>query len=82
LLGTFKSVIELEKAIEDAFLERNTDKLSEDELREILANKGLSAIEIKRAIHEAVRDCVLSEALMKDEKYELITREERERELE
>ncbi|MEM3908016.1 MAG: hypothetical protein QXZ17_14360 [Nitrososphaerota archaeon] len=69
----------LEKLVEEAFVERNTEKLSENELKEILASKGLSAEDVRRAIYEAERDCILSSYpfTKKGWVYELIPREER-----
>jgi hypothetical protein len=44
---------ELEKLVEEVFMEKGVEELSEDELKEILTSKGLSA-------EEAERDCILS----------------------
>jgi hypothetical protein len=71
---------EREKAVEDAFL--GEKELSEDELREILASRGLSTDEIERAIYEAERDCKISSFYEKKvKKYGLIPSKEREDEM-
>lgn len=73
----------LEKAVEDIFLKRCTDRLLEDELRKDLISTGLSAREVKRALYEAERDCVVtSSALGGCWEYRLVPPEERKRELE
>ena len=70
----------MEKAVEDAFL--GEKELSEDELREILASRGLSTDEIERAIYEAERDCKISSFYEKKvKKYGLIPSKEREDEM-
>jgi hypothetical protein len=51
---------ELEKLVEEVFMEKGVEELSEDELKEILTSKGLSAEEVERALLEAERDCILS----------------------
>ncbi|MBO3753283.1 MAG: hypothetical protein FGF53_00140 [Candidatus Brockarchaeota archaeon] len=74
---------ELEKIVENVFLERGVKELPEDELERTLAQKGLSTGDVKRAIHEADRDCVISSFIeRKVEKYKLVPPEKRERERE
>ncbi|MBO3832898.1 MAG: hypothetical protein FGF51_05875 [Candidatus Brockarchaeota archaeon] len=75
---------ELEKLVEEAFRERNKEELSRDELKEILASKGLSTDEVERALRDAERDCILSSYpfTKKGWVYELIPLEDRENELE
>lgn len=68
----------LEKAVEDIFLKRCTDRLLEDELRKDLISTGLSAREVKRALYEAERDCVVtSSALGRCWEYRLVPPKER-----
>ena len=75
---------ELEKLVEEAFRERNTEELLRDELEEILTSKGLSTDEVKRALRDAERDCILSSFpfTKKGWVYELIPLEDRRDELE
>ena len=75
---------ELERLVEEAFVKRNKEKLSEEELKEILAGKELSIEEIERALYEAERDCILSSYpfTKKGWVYELIPLEDRRDELE
>jgi len=54
----------LEKAVEDIFLKRCTDRLLEDELRKDLISTGLSAREVKRALYEAERDCAVTSSAL------------------
>ena len=75
---------ELEKLVEEVFMEKSVEKLSENELEEILTSKGLSAEEAERALLEAERDCILSSYpfTKRGWVYELIPPEDRARELE
>jgi len=75
---------ELEKLVEEVFMEKSVEKLSENELEEILTSKGLSTEEVERALLEAERDCILSSYpfTKKGWMYELIPPEDRARELE
>ena len=75
---------ELEKLVEEVFMEKGVEELSEDELKEILTSKGLSAEEAERALLEAERDCILSSYpfTKRGWVYELIPPEDRARELE
>jgi SOS response regulatory protein OraA/RecX len=75
---------ELEKAVEDVFLENNAEWLLEEKLKEGLLNKGLSPEDIERAIYEAERDCVISSSFESGgvREFQLIPREDRERKLE
>ncbi|MEM3660091.1 MAG: hypothetical protein QXU11_06730 [Thermoproteota archaeon] len=74
----------LEKLVEEAFRERNTEELSKDELKEVLAGKGLPTDEVERAIRDAERDCILSSYpfTKKGWVYRLIPEEDRENEFE
>ncbi|MEM2087114.1 MAG: hypothetical protein QXF52_00405 [Thermoproteota archaeon] len=49
----------LEKAIEDILMKSNVKWLSREDLIKELTDKGLSREDIKRAVREAVRDCVI-----------------------
>ncbi len=75
---------ELEKLVEEVFMEKGVEELSENELKEILTRKGLSTEEVERALLEAERDCILSSYpfTKKGWMYELIPPEDRARELE
>lgn len=71
---------QFKKAVEEAFLGKN--ELSADELRRILASRGISTDEIERAIYEAERDYIISPFYEKKvKKYELVPPEEREDEM-
>lgn len=75
-----KKTEELEKMVESVFLERGVKELPEDELKRALTERELSAGDVKRAIYEAHRDCVVSSFIEgKVEKYKLVSPEERER---
>ncbi|MEM3660124.1 MAG: hypothetical protein QXU11_06895 [Thermoproteota archaeon] len=50
----------LEKTVESVFLEKAVERLPEEELRKSLANKGLSELDVERAVLEAERDCIIS----------------------
>jgi hypothetical protein len=75
---------ELEKLVEEVFMEKGVEELSEDELKGILTSNGLSAEEVERALLEAERDCILSSYpfTKRGWVYELIPSEDRARELE
>jgi len=75
---------ELEKLVEEVFMEKGVEELSENELKEILTRKGLSVEEVERALLEAERDCILSSYpfTKRGWVYELIPPEDRARELE
>jgi SOS response regulatory protein OraA/RecX len=74
----------LKRLVEEAFMEKGVEELSEDELKGTLTSKGLSADEVERALLEAERDCILSSYpfTKRGWVYELIPSEDRARELE
>lgn len=66
-----QKTLRLEKSVENVFLSRNVTRLTEDELKEALKT-GLSPDEVKQAVYEAERDCIIGSSVSSNNVWEYV----------
>ncbi|MBO3798592.1 MAG: hypothetical protein QXO47_04205 [Thermoproteota archaeon] len=62
----------LEKSVENVFLSKKVTTLTEDELKEALLKTGLSPDEVKQALYEAERDCIIGSSVSSNNVWEYV----------